>query len=68
MRMAATLRLRAKAIVVRDRRKSDIAVAITVSLGVTVLLSEDDASRFIARTDAALYKSKQGGRDRVSFN
>ena len=68
MRMAATLRQRAKALAVHDRRKPEVAVAITVSLGVTALLSGDDATRFIVRADAALYKSKQEGRDRVSFS
>jgi diguanylate cyclase len=68
MRMATTLRQRAKALVVRDRRQSGVAIAVTVSLGVTALLSGDDAMRFIARADAALYRSKQEGRDRVSFS
>jgi PleD family two-component response regulator len=54
--------------VIRSRRKGDAPVSVTISLGVTALLSGDDASRFIARADAALYKSKQTGRDRVSFS
>jgi diguanylate cyclase len=68
MRLAASLRLKAKSMVIRDRRKAQSPpVAVTISLGVTALLSGDDALRFIARADAALYKSKQGGRDRVTF-
>lgn len=67
MRLAASLRLKAKAMAIQDRRKADSPVSVTISLGVTALLSGDDASRFIARADAALYKSKQAGRDRVTF-
>jgi PleD family two-component response regulator len=48
--------------------EADVSVAITVSLGVAALASGDDAARFIARADAALYKSKQDGRDRVTLS
>jgi PleD family two-component response regulator len=68
MQLAAALRIRAKSMVVRDRRKPNVEVTVPVSLGVTALLNGDDASQFVARADAALYKSEQGGRDRVTFN
>jgi len=67
MRVAATLRTRVKSLSVEDRRRGGTPVSITISLGVTALRSGDDASRFIARADGALYNSKQNGRDRVSF-
>jgi len=67
MRVAATLRTRVKSLSVEDRRRGGTPISITISLGVTALRSGDDASRFIARADGALYNSKQNGRDRVSF-
>ena len=41
-------------------------VTITISLGVTEYSPKEDVPTFIQRADKALYKSKEGGRDRVS--
>jgi diguanylate cyclase (GGDEF)-like protein len=41
--------------------------AVTVSIGGAILAPGDTASTLVARADAALYESKQGGRDRVTF-
>ncbi len=38
---------------------------ITVSFGVAALIENESAETFIARTDAALYRAKNGGRNRV---
>jgi diguanylate cyclase (GGDEF)-like protein len=38
---------------------------ITVSFGVATLAENESAEAFIARTDAALYRAKNGGRNRV---
>lgn len=40
-------------------------IGITASFGVAELQSEEDFSRFYARTDAALYAAKGSGRNRV---
>jgi len=41
---------------------------ITVSIGVSVYIPEDDAVKsMIARSDAALYQAKKNGRNRVAF-
>ncbi len=42
-------------------------LGITVSIGVTQYCTEEVISNFVQRADQAMYKSKQGGRNRVSF-
>jgi diguanylate cyclase len=64
--LAEQVRLRAKAMKVRNRNTQEVLFTITVSGGVTALQGSDDAPALIARADAALYESKHGGRDRVS--
>ena len=44
-----------------------IPYPITLSLGVVQWREEEDAEQLLARVDAALYQSKQQGRNRVSF-
>lgn len=41
------------------------SVCITVSIGVTQYLREEPVSRFVQRADAAMYQSKQAGRNQV---
>jgi PleD family two-component response regulator len=38
---------------------------IHVSFGVATLMEKESAEAFLARTDAALYRAKNAGRDRV---
>ena len=66
VRTAELVRQRIKAMKIRDRRTQEVILRVTVSGGVTTMLAGDDPSSWIARADAALYKSKQGGRDKVS--
>jgi diguanylate cyclase (GGDEF)-like protein len=44
----------------------DQSVSVTVSLGITYLRDGDDLDGLLARADAALYRSKREGRDRVT--
>jgi len=44
----------------------DAAVTITLSLGVALLKPDEEVAGAIARADRALYRSKEGGRDRVT--
>jgi len=49
---------------------SSVASVVTVSIGVAVAVPEggQDANRFIARADLALYRAKHLGRNRVSID
>ena len=64
--LAELVRLRTKAMKIRDRRTQDVVLTISLSGGVATLQAGDDAQALIERADAALYKSKQTGRDRVT--
>ncbi|OQY52740.1 MAG: diguanylate cyclase response regulator [Desulfobacteraceae bacterium 4572_89] len=68
-----------KACVVGARIKDKIAaeifkpedgkkVSVTVSLGASEVLKEEDFTAFIKRTDKALYKSKETGRNKLTFS
>ena len=64
--LAESVRQRTKALKIRNRKTQDVLLTVTVSAGVASLDAGDDAVSLIARADAALYQSKQTGRDRVS--
>jgi diguanylate cyclase len=62
------LRLAERALArVRDieLKTDDGIVSVTTSAGVAEILSDDDQESILKRTDAALYRAKQGGRDRA---
>jgi diguanylate cyclase len=65
-KLAEQVRLRAKAMKVKNRSTQEVLFSITISGGVTAWQSNDDAASFVARADAALYQSKNGGRDCVN--
>jgi diguanylate cyclase len=64
--VAEDVRLRTKAMKIRDRRTQDVLLTVTLSGGVAALQPGDDAAALVERADAALYRSKQTGRDRVT--
>lgn len=45
----------------------EISKSVTVSIGATELVSGEDFSSFIRRTDKALYRSKDSGRNRLTY-
>jgi len=57
---------RTRALRIRHRSTQAVLTTITVSGGVALHQPGEDAQALIARADAALYRSKQTGRDRVT--
>ena len=66
VKMAELVCQRTRAMRIRDRRTNEVVLSVTISGGVAVLQSGDDAQRLIVRADSALYQSKKSGRDRVT--
>ena len=66
MALAEAVRMRTRAMKIRDRRTQEVVLSISISGGVAAMQAGDDAQALIERADAALYKSKQSGRDRVT--
>ncbi len=64
--VAEDVRQRTKAMKIRDRRTQEVLLTVTMSGGVAALQPGDDAAALVQRADAALYRSKQAGRDRVT--
>ena len=63
--LAETVRQRVKGMRVKQRTSDRDACTITVSAGVAAWREGDAAPALVARADAALYRAKQAGRDRV---
>jgi diguanylate cyclase len=57
---------RTRAVRFRSRATNEVQLKVTVSAGVASWRPGDDAKSFLACADAALYRSKEGGRDRVT--
>lgn len=64
--LAEKVRSHTRAMKIRDRRTKEVVLTVTISGGVAVMHEGDDAHALIARADAALYQSKQNGRDRIT--
>ena len=66
LQLAETLRTRVKAMKVRNRSTNEVLLTITVSGGIALARAGEDGASLIARADAALYRSKLAGRDRLT--
>jgi len=50
-----------------DVRTSGARISVTFSIGLAMFHSEDTVDTLLSRADAALYRSKQGGRNQMRF-
>ncbi len=66
VQLAEAVRTRTKAMKIRHRTTQEVLLTVTISGGVAEMRPGDDASSLISRADAALYRAKSGGRDRVT--
>ena len=66
MQVAEAVRTRTRAMKLRNRDTQEVLVNVTVSAGVAAWHPGDDAASLVSCADAALYRSKEGGRDRVT--
>jgi diguanylate cyclase len=64
--VAETVLQRTRGIRLRERSTQQVKLAITVSAGVAAWHPGEAARDFVSCADAALYRSKQNGRDRVT--
>ena len=64
--VAEAIRTRTKAMKIRNRKTQDVLLSVTISGGMAEWREGDDATALIARADAALYRSKSDGRDRLT--
>ena len=55
-----------RAMTIKKRGTTEVIASVTVSAGIAAMMPGDDAKTLLAAADAALYRSKQSGRDRIT--
>lgn len=65
MKLAEALRISIERLVLKDSRNGERLTNITASIGIASRNSGETADALVARTDAALYKAKNNGRNQV---
>jgi diguanylate cyclase len=65
-RLADAVRRQVNEMRIKDRRSQQMLTQVTISAGVAALKPREDPANWIARADAALYRSKAAGRDRAT--
>jgi diguanylate cyclase len=66
VQVAENVRARAGQMRLRNRSTQEVIAQVTVSAGVAAWQPGEDGSAFVACADAALYRSKENGRNRVT--
>jgi len=65
VQLAEAVRTRARGVRLRNKTTNAVELTVTVSAGVAAWRPGDDARALVSCADAALYRSKTSGRDRV---
>ena len=65
MKLAEALRISIERLVLKDSRNGERLTNITASIGIASRISGETAEALVTRTDAALYKAKNNGRNQV---
>jgi diguanylate cyclase len=66
VQLAETVRSRTRGVRLRNKATNAVELTVTVSAGVAAWRLGEDAATLVACADAALYRSKSNGRDRVT--
>ena len=66
VKLAQVMRSLIGATKIRRRGSDEVLTSVTVSVGVAASIAGDDALSLMSAADAALYRSKAAGRDRVT--
>jgi diguanylate cyclase len=66
IQLAEFVRQKTRSMKIRDRRTQEVVLTVSISGGIAALQHKEDGTTLVSRADAALYKSKQGGRDRIT--
>jgi diguanylate cyclase len=63
--LAEQIRAKIQAIRIKQKKSGEVISSITASFGVSQLQSGENSEQLVERTDAALYKAKETGRNKV---
>jgi diguanylate cyclase len=66
LRLAEQIRERTRSMKLRHRSTQEVLLTVSMSGGIAQMQPGDDAAALISRADAALYRSKAQGRDRLT--
>jgi diguanylate cyclase len=66
VQLAENVRNLVRGMKIRKRGTQEVIATVTVSAGIAAWVPGDDAASLLSAADAALYRSKQSGRDRVT--
>jgi diguanylate cyclase len=66
--IAEQIRQKIQAIRIKQKKSGEIISSITASFGVSQLTADESAEQLVERTDKALYKAKDSGRNQIKIS
>jgi diguanylate cyclase len=67
LQMAEAVRALVRAVKVKKRGTQEVIASVTISAGIASWVPGDESADLVAAADAALYRAKAAGRDRVTM-